>query len=75
MVQDSEFSQKLYYEYRKYLEISLSKRKIKHADIVPLIERLQDKNIFTVNLRRRTGKSVSLVSNARGRINRNHGIV
>ncbi len=64
MVQDSEFAQKLYYDYRRYLEPSLCKRKIKHDDIVPLIERLQDKNIFTVNKAgvSEEGRSINLIT-------------
>lgn len=48
MPQDLQFTQNLYHNYENYLEGSINQRRFKHADIVPLINSLQDKDFFTV---------------------------
>jgi hypothetical protein len=49
MTQNLDFEQGLYYDYELYKEKSLSHRRFKHADIIPLINSLKDKNLFRVN--------------------------
>ena len=49
MTQNLDFEQGLYYEYESYKEKSLSHRRFKHSDIIPLINSLKDKNLFRVN--------------------------
>jgi hypothetical protein len=48
MSQDLQFAQSLYYQYENYREGSINHRRFKHADILPLINSLQNKNIFSV---------------------------
>ncbi len=48
MTNDKEFAYRLYENFRRYREGSISHRRFKHADILPLIKRLKDKNIFNV---------------------------
>lgn len=48
MSQDFDFANRLYYDYENYKEPEIIKRRFKHADILPLISRLKDKNNFTV---------------------------
>jgi hypothetical protein len=55
MSQDKQLAWNLYYSYENYKERSLVNRRFKHSDIVPLIEQLKNKKIFTVN---KAGKSV-----------------
>ncbi len=47
--QDFQFANGLYNTYENYKETTLSERRIKHSEILPLIEHLKDKKIFTVN--------------------------
>ena len=49
MAQGFDFANSLYYDYQHYHEQSLNHKRFKHSDIVPLIERLKDKNNFEVN--------------------------
>ncbi|MHB8579365.1 MAG: M14 family zinc carboxypeptidase [Ignavibacteriaceae bacterium] len=49
MTNDLDFANRIYYDYQNYLEKSLINRRIKHSDILPLIERLRGLNIFTVS--------------------------
>ncbi|MEJ2103337.1 MAG: M14 family zinc carboxypeptidase, partial [Ignavibacteriaceae bacterium] len=55
MAQEKELAWNLYYSYENYKEQSLTDRRFKHSDIVPLIEQLKNKNIFKVD---KVGKSV-----------------
>ena len=55
MAQEKELAWNLYYSYENFKEQSLTNRRFKHSDIVPLIEQLKNKNIFKVN---KVGKSV-----------------
>ena len=55
MAQNIQFALSLYQGYENYKEKSLTHRRFKHSDIIPLIERLKNKNIFTV---RKIGESV-----------------
>lgn len=54
MAQDFNFADKLFNNYENYKEQSLTKRRFKHSDIIPLINKL-NKNIFTV---KKAGSSV-----------------
>jgi hypothetical protein len=55
MAQEKELAWNLYYSYENFKEQSLTNRRFKHSDILPLIDRLKNKNIFKVN---KVGKSV-----------------
>ena len=55
MAQEKELAWNLYYSYENFKEQSLTNRRFKHSDIVPLIEQLKNKNIFKVD---KVGKSV-----------------
>lgn len=55
MPQDKQIAWNLYYSYENFKEKTLINRRFKHSDIVPLIEQLKIKKIFTVN---KAGKSV-----------------
>jgi len=54
MAQNIQFAQDLYHSYENYKESTLTNRRFKHSDILPLIEQLKDKDIFGVN---KVGKS------------------
>jgi len=49
MAQNIQFAQDLYNSYENYKERTLTNRRFKHSDILPLIEQLKDKDIFGVN--------------------------
>jgi hypothetical protein len=55
MAQEKQLAWDLYHSYESFKEKSLENRRFKHADIVPLIEQLQNKNIFKVE---KVGKSI-----------------
>ena len=55
MAQEKQLAWDLYYSYENFKEKSLESRRFKHSDIVPLIEQLQNKNIFKVG---KVGKSI-----------------
>jgi len=48
MSQNIKFAQDLYHSYENYKESTLTNRRFKHSDILPLIEQLKDKDIFGV---------------------------
>ena len=48
MAQNIQFAQDLYHSYENYKESTLTNRRFKHSDILPLIEQLKDKDIFGV---------------------------
>ena len=50
MAQEKELAWNLYYSYENFKEQSLTNRRFKHSDIVPLIERLKNKKIFKVDI-------------------------
>ena len=54
MIQDIPFTENIYYDYEKYIEPSLYRRRINYDDILPLTERL-DPGIFSVS---ETGTSI-----------------
>ncbi len=45
----NELANNLYHNYEFYKEHRLNKRRFKHSDILPLLNELKDKNIFTIN--------------------------
>lgn len=45
----NELANNLYHNYESYKERRLNNRRIKHSDILPLLNELKDKNIFTLN--------------------------
>ena len=49
MQQEFEFADRLYYCYPRYKEEKLIHRRFKHSDIIPLINKLKNKNNFSVN--------------------------
>ncbi len=55
MPQNYDFEQHLYQTYERYKENSLTHRRFKQADIIPLIDKLRHKSGFTVKV---VGKSV-----------------
>ena len=55
MAQDFDLADHLYNKYPNYKEKSLSSRRIKHEDILPLINRLKLNDIFTV---KKAGSSI-----------------
>jgi len=55
MAQEKQLAWDLYNSYESFKEKTLENRRFKHSDIVPLIEQLQNKNIFKVE---KVGKSI-----------------
>ena len=55
MAQEKQIAWDLYHSYENFKEKSLTNRRFKHSDIVPLIERLKNNKIFKVD---KVGKSV-----------------
>lgn len=70
MAQEKQIAWDLYHSYENFKEKSLTNRRFKHSDIVPLIEQLKNKKIFKVD---KVGKSVEgrdiyLISMGTGKI-------
>ncbi len=57
MSQHSNLANNLYYQYENYKEDSLNKRRIKHKDILPLINKLKNNEMFSVQ---KAGESYEL---------------
>lgn len=55
MAQNIGIAEKLYYNYENYKENRIQQRRFKHSDIIPLINEIKRKGIFSVN---NAGKSV-----------------
>lgn len=55
MAQEKQLTWNLYHSYENFKEKTLTNRRFKHSDIVPLIEQLKNKEIFKVD---KVGKSV-----------------
>ncbi|MCU0414546.1 MAG: hypothetical protein MUE91_09130 [Ignavibacteriaceae bacterium] len=55
MTQEKQIAWDLYHSYENFKEKSLTNRRFKHSDIVPLIEQLKNNKIFKVD---KVGKSV-----------------
>lgn len=69
IAQDLQTAWDLYYSYENFKEKSLTDRRFKHSNIQPLIERLKDNKIFTVNKVGESveGKSLSLIKLGNGK--------
>ncbi len=69
MPQNIEFTNHLYNNYENYKETSLTKRRFKHADIVPLIEQLKNNSLFTVKKAGQSaeGRDIYLISTGSGK--------
>ena len=71
MAQVNDMTTSLYDSYSKYKEPSLDKRRIKHADIQPLIIKLKSNPMYTVKKVGQSikGKNISLISVGTGETN------
>ncbi|MDY7395017.1 M14 metallopeptidase family protein [Aureibaculum sp. 2210JD6-5] len=69
--QSDEMTSNLYNTYNKFKEPSLDKRRIKHSDIKPLIEKFRKNPKFTVNKVGQSieGRDLSLISIGTGKTN------
>jgi hypothetical protein len=69
MAQEFDFPNRLYNEYDSYREPSIQHRRFKHSEIVPLINQLKNKNIFTVNKAGQSaeGREIFLISAGTGK--------
>ncbi|MDP4114996.1 MAG: M14 family zinc carboxypeptidase [Bacteroidota bacterium] len=54
MAQETSFINDLYFDYSNYKEISLAKKRIKHADIIQLMDKLKENKKFEIS---KVGKS------------------
>ena len=55
MARDIQFAESLYQSHENYMEKSLNHRRFKHSDILPLIKRLEERELFSV---KKVGESV-----------------
>ncbi len=64
MAQNIQFAHDLYNSYENYKESTLTNRRFKHSDILPLIEQLKDKDIFGVSKvgESAEGRDINMVS-------------
>ena len=71
IAQVNDITSSLYDSYSKYKEQSLDKRRIKHDDIQPLINKLKNHSAYTVKKVGESikGKSISLISVGNGPTN------
>ncbi len=69
--QEKEFTNSLYASYEKYREPSLEKRRIKHKDLQPLINKISTHPLFHVKVVGKSieGRDLSLISVGTGDIN------
>jgi hypothetical protein len=70
MPQDIDFAYHLHYSHQHYAEQSLTDRRFKHSDILPLIEKLKEKNNFRIKEAgfSTEGRSVNLIRYGEGNI-------
>ncbi|MDR3625654.1 MAG: hypothetical protein P4L45_02410, partial [Ignavibacteriaceae bacterium] len=68
MPQDIDFANHLHYSHQYYVEQSLTHRRFKHSDIIPLIEKLKEKNNFRIKTAGYStqGRSVNLIRYGEG---------
>lgn len=68
MAQDISISNRLYESYNNYREPAISKKKVKHADILPLIEKLRPNPLFKVKTAGKSveGRDIYLISAGNG---------
>ncbi len=69
MAQNNQLAWDLYHSYENYKETSLTNRRFKHSDILPLIEQLKDKDIFNVSKvgESAEGREINLISVGNGK--------
>ena len=69
MTNDLDFAYWIYYDYQNYLEKSLSNRRIKYSDILPLINQLRSNNIFTISEAGKSaeGRDIFLIKIGKGK--------
>ncbi len=70
MPQNYDFEQYLYQSYERYKEKSLTQRRFKHSDIIPLINNLKNKSGFIVKTAGKSaeGRSLNLITIGKGKI-------
>jgi hypothetical protein len=70
MPQDIDFAYQLYYNYQHYVEQSLTRRRFKHSDIVPLINRMKGRHQFVIKEAGLSshGRSINLLKYGEGNI-------
>lgn len=69
MSQDFDFANRLYFDYENFKEGSITHRRFKHSDILPLIKKLEDKKIFKVSKAGTSaeGRDIFLISAGTGK--------
>ncbi len=69
MKHDFDFADRLYYCYNRFKEEKLTTRRFKHSDIIRLINKLKNINIFTVNKAGSSigGRDIFLIKLGKGR--------
>jgi hypothetical protein len=69
MAQDKQLAWNLYYSYENFKEQTLTNRRFKHSDIIPLIERLKNNKIFRVDKAGESaeGRDIYLISAGKGK--------
>ncbi len=70
MAQNYDFEQHLYQSYDRYKESSLTHRRFKHSDIMPLINKLKNKDGFKVKVVGKSveGRELNLITIGKGKI-------
>lgn len=71
LCQKNEISQDLFTNYESFKETSLNKRRFKHAEIQPLIEKLKSVNGFEITVLGESieGRTISMISTGSGKTN------
>ncbi len=69
MAQNIQIAEKLYYDYELYKENRLQVRRFKHADILPLINEVKRKGLFSVTVAGKSaeGRDIFLISAGNGK--------
>ncbi|MBP9583521.1 MAG: hypothetical protein KBE38_15275, partial [Ignavibacterium sp.] len=70
MAQNYDFEQHLYQSYDRYKESSLTHKRFKHSDILPLINKLKSKDGFKVKVVGKSveGRELNLITIGKGKI-------
>jgi Zinc carboxypeptidase len=68
-MQELNFANRLYYNYHDYKEVTFTSKRIKHSDILLLIEKLKNKNNFSIKKAGTSieGRDIFLISTGKGR--------
>jgi hypothetical protein len=69
MISETELADQLYYNYENFVEATLLNRRFKHSEILPLINNLKNKDIFTVTKAGNSteGRNIYLISAGTGK--------